>query len=500
MNLLAEVERAALAAWNLPEVLAAAPAWVSSPEAFARDCIDWSGTGGLTAYQAEILAAIAEYHRAAVRGPHGLGKTTVNALAVLWFACSRDWLRADWKVATTAGAWRQLEFYLWPEIRKWAKRIRWDVVGRGPFNERSELLTLTIKLASGSAFAVASDNPALIEGVHADFVLYIFDESKAIIPATFDAAEGAFSGANGESIDAYALAFSTPGEPSGRFYEIHTKREGLEDWWTRHVTVEEAITAGRISREWVDARRRQWGENSALFANRVLGEFHTSDEAGVIPLSWIEAAVERWKAWKTSGAPLPPLTTVGVDVARYGSDQTVMAPLHGHIIDTLRYTRLEGTMETAGRAEGILRGAGGGKAIVDVLNMGAGVVDKLRENDVPVDAFNAGEGTRRLDRSGELGFVNCRSAAWWNLREMLDPAFAPTLALPDDDLLLGDLTAPHWRVASGGRIQIETKDEIKKRIGRSTDSGDAVMQAVWPSEYVPSPRRMVVHVKPKVAA
>jgi hypothetical protein len=94
-------------------------------------------------------------------------------------------------------------------------------------------------------------------------------------------------------------------------------------------------------------------------------------------------------------------------------------------------------------------------------------------------AFNAAEGTDRKDRSGELGFTNLRGGGWWNLRELLDPAFAPILALPPDDRLTGDLTAPHWRVMSGGRIQVESKDDIRKRIGRSTDDGDAVVQATW---------------------
>ena len=69
-----------------------------------------------------------------------------------------------------------------------------------------------------------------------------------------------------------------------------------------------------------------------------------------------------------------------------------------------------------------------------------------------------------------------RSAAWWNLREMLE---TEPVALPPDDRLIGDLTAPHWRVMSGGKIKVESKDEIKKRINRSTDDGDAVIQAFW---------------------
>jgi hypothetical protein len=454
--------------------------WLYDPVGFLNDCIDWPDGQKLADYQDEILRAIPRERRVSGRGPHGLGKTTISALAVWWFALTRDLAGIDWKIATTAGAWRQLEHYLWPEIHKWSRRIRWDRVGRRLPKEHSELLQLNLKLQRGAAFAVASNDPALIEGVHADHVLYVFDESKAIPAAVFDAAEGAFAAADAQpGLEAYAVAFSTPGEPSGRFYEIHQRKAGLEDWWVRHVTLAEAVAARRVSQAWAEQRARQWGEGSALYANRVLGEFHVADEDGVIPLAWIEAAVERWKAWRDGGGEVDALSTVGVDVARSGADQTVMAPRHGDVVTELRYTTHEDTMATAGRTEGILTAAGCGTAVVDVIGIGAGVVDKLRENGFDVNAFNASEGTHRRDRTGELGFTNCRSAAWWNLREMLDPAYGATLALPDDDLLIGDLTAPRWRVLSGGKIQVESKKDIKKRLGRSTDSGDAVVQACW---------------------
>jgi hypothetical protein len=450
------------------------------PAGFADACIRWPYRRGLTPYQRETLGAIPTERKVSVRGPHGLGKTTTAAVAVLWFSLTRELSGVDWKIPTTAGAWRQLEFYLWPEIKKWSRLLDWDALGCAPMSERTELLTLNLKLRHGQAFAAASDNPALIEGAHADSVLYVFDESKAIIPATFDAAEGAFSGAGANGLEAYALAMSTPGEPNGRFYDIHARRPGLEDWWTRHVTVDEAIAAGRISREWVDQRRLQWGESSALFANRVLGEFHSSDEDGVIPLQWVEMANERWLAWDAAGRPeVPGPKSVGVDVARSGSDQTVMAMLDGTVVTDLRRTSREDTMQTTGRVQGIINATPERRPVVDVIGIGAGVVDRLRELKITVSAFNASEGTDRKDRSGELGFTNTRSAAWWNLREQLDPTYSPTLALPPDDLLTGDLTAPHWRVMSGGNIQIESKDEIRKRLGRSPDSGDAVMQAVW---------------------
>lgn len=455
--------------------------WHDDPVAFARECISWPKAAGLAAYQADVLASVAEHRRIAVRSLHGVGKTTTAALLVLWFAVTRDAAGVDWKAVTTAGAWRQLEKYLWPEIRLWGRRLRFDLLDRKPFDERSELLLLSLNLRHGSAFAVASSDAALIEGAHAESILYVFDESKAIDSAVWDAAEGAFSTPG----EVYALAQSTPGEPAGRFYDIHSRKAGLEDWRARHVTLEEAIAAGRVSEQWAEQRAKQWGDRSAVYLNRVLGEFASSDEESVIPLGWIELANDRWRALSDAGSDWGPVTALGVDVARSGADRTVLAPLHGLAVGELRTYTLADTMETTGYVAAFLRANTGCTAIVDVVGVGGGVVDRLREQGFrSTVAFNASGASDRKDKSGELGFLNLRAAAWWSLRERLDPAYGATLALPPDDELVGDLTAPRYKVTSAGKIQIESKDEIRKRIGRSTDHGDAVVQACWsPRQY-----------------
>lgn len=439
------------------------------PVAFVHDCIDWRGDA-LAPYQDEILGRLQQRRRVSVRGPHGLGKTALSSWALLWFALTRD--GEDWKAPTTASAWRQLTKFLWPEVHKWARRLRWDKIGRGPWNDRYELISLSIKTGTGEAFALASNNSELIEGAHANNLLYVFDEAKVIPPQTWDSAEGAFS-----TGDCYWLAISTPGEPAGRFYDIHARRPGYEDWDALHVTLDDAIKAGRIAGKWAEDRQRQWGAESAVYQNRVLGEFAASDEDGVIPLSWVEAANDRWQAWSDTGKP-GAFSCVGADIARSGEDKTVLALRFGQAIAELRRYTKEDTMATVGHVAGILEKYGG-QAIIDVIGLGAGVVDRLREMGYDALAFNASEKATTRDSSGELGFVNKRSAAWWNLRELLDPQNAAPIALPTDDLLTGDLTAPHWRVGSGGKIEVESKDEIKKRLGRSTDSGDAVMQAFY---------------------
>jgi hypothetical protein len=444
---------------------------------FVTDCIHFPKGKGPTDYQLELLHDLVVYKRISFRGPHGIGKTAFDAWVIHWFALTRD--GEDWKLPTTASHWRQLTKFLWPEIHKWARALRWDVIGRAPYDERFELLKLSLKLRTGEAFAGAASDPQTMEGAHADAILYLYDEAKIIPAELFDASEGAFSGAGEDTaVEAFAIANSTPGEKQGRFYDIHRRAPGYEDWHVRKVTKEEAIAAGRMSAEWASQRRRQWGETSAVYMNRVEGEFASSDDDGVIPLAWVEAANERWRAWDEEGRPgSAVLTAVGVDVSDGGEAKTVIARRHGDVVGALEYHAKEETMETAGRVAGILSAHPAARAVVDVIGIGAGVVSRLRELfPAPgrVEAFNSAEHSDATDRSGELGFANRRAEVWWGLRERLDPSYGATLALPPDDVLTGDLTAPHYRVLSGGKILIEAKEQIEKRIGRSTDAGDAV--------------------------
>lgn len=467
--------------------------WLDDPVGWIERHFTWDEGEGLTAYQAEAVGMLPSKKRVAVRGPHGLGKTGMAAMVVLWFAITREQAGLDWKVLTTASAWRHLTVYLWPEIHKWARRLRWDLIGRPPFRDRDELLDLNLKQDYGAASAVASNQPEKIEGAHADSLLYLIDEAKIVPDATWDAIEGAFSGGRMEGYpEALAFAISTPGPPAGRFFDIHKRKPGLEDWWVRHVKVHEAIAAGRISEHWVNQRRLQWGEDSALFANRVLGEFHSSDEDSLIPLAWVDAAIERWTLWNDAGRPdlgLLPLVKA-VDVARSGGDSTIIAHRTGPLIARLEAHNREDTMQTANRVRPLLRHEalddGGTRiarvsGVVDTIGVGAGVYDRLHELKLPVVPYTGSAKTGFKDRTGEYGFVNTRSAAYWNLRELLDPANDSVVMLPDDDLMVSDLTTPTWAINNGAppKIVVEKKESVVERLGRSPDRGDAVVMAFW---------------------
>lgn len=457
--------------------------YMYDPVGWARDVIAWEPGEGLTDYQNDIFGALPRHRRVAARGPHGLGKTMGGSLAVLWFATTRDSAGIDWKVICTASAWRHLSSYLFPEIHKWARRIRWDVLGRQPFSNLHELLTLNLKLAHGAATPVASNKAELIEGAHADSLLYLIDEAKIVPDSTWDAVEGAFSGGRPDGLpEAFALAISTPGPPSGRFYDIHTRKPGLEDWHVRHVTLAEAIAAGRISETWAEQRARQWGRDSAMYANRVLGEFHASDEDAVIPLAWVEAAIERWHAWVDAGRPaLTGRRFTGVDVARMGGDSTILAHRHGPAITRLEAHDREDTMQTTARVQAATGEDEEDQAVpvVDSVGVGGGVVDRLRELRAPVLAYTGAAKTLAKNRSAEYGYANVRSWAYWHMRELLDPAFESEIMLPPDDLLISDLTAPTWDITTGvpPKIRIERKEDLVARLGRSPDRGDAVVMS-----------------------
>lgn len=457
---------------------------------FLERCIDWEKVGRKPYfYQLEAAERFVNktdrqrISRFTMKGPRGLGKTAWGSWSEHWFALTRDGVPGlDWKSGMTASVYRQIYRYMWPEIHKWSRLIKWDMIGRDEYTAK-ELLVQNLKLMTGEIAGVASNDPGNMEGMHANSVFFLFDESKLLKPAVFDSIEGVFSNAGmGNENEAYAIAISTPGESQGRFYDIHARRPGYEDWEVMSVSLKDTILAGAVTVDWAKQRKKQWGEKSAAYQNHVLGEFSDSNaDVVIIPISWVELAMSRWDEWVESGKPLPAqMDSVGVDIGLTG-DRTVLAPRYGDIITELRlYPKADNPMPVVGYTLGLLEH--GGQAIVDSIGIGSGVVGRLRELGKDVFGFNAGEGTDRVDNSGELGFLNKRSAAWWGLRELLDPSSGSKIALPRDDGLLNELSSVRWKVTSAGKIMAEVKADVKQRIGVSTDKADSVIQAFWNPE------------------
>lgn len=212
------------------------------------------------------------------------------------------------------------------------------------------------------------------------------------------------------------------------------------------------------------------------------GAYKGVDPFQVIPSAWVLAAQRRWLETKAGTK----MTSIGIDVARGGNDQTVFAALCMDRFDELK--KFPGKATPDGQTVSLLLNEYMGKQKpklgVDVIGVGAAVYDALQNAGYDVIGVNFGAGSDETDRSGKYKFANLRSEAYWKLREALDPNYGAVLALPPDKELLGDLCAPKWKPKQG-RIYIESKDEIIKRLGRSPDCADAVAIATLCRDAIP---------------
>lgn len=201
------------------------------------------------------------------------------------------------------------------------------------------------------------------------------------------------------------------------------------------------------------------------------------DQWQVIPSEWIRLAQGRWKPDGYQGNKM---TAIGVDVAQGGPDDSTLAPRYGSWFAPLIVKR--GTETPDGPAIGSMvfqHRRDGAMVIIDVGGGYGGDAHRfMKDNNVEAAKYNGAHASSARTRDKSLGFVNKRAESWWRLREALDPSQegGSIIALPPDPLLVADLVAPRWK-PRGEDILIESKEEIRKRIGRSPDRGDAVVMS-----------------------
>lgn len=275
---------------------------------------------------------------------------------------------------------------------------------------------------------------------------------------------------------------------------IHEEYEAdpPEDWEPPEafVTYQRAheITDAQLYWAWTTNRDMAAAQElpSDVFCQKFKREYPATDDeafeaAGddlsrVIPMEWVRIAQFRWR--ENADKPLPAMTGMGLDVAQGGNDRTVLAPLHG-----LRFTDLvsiPGALTPDGPAVAaqVLRYRRDDATIAVDLGGGWGgdTFTHLRHlNQNPI-GINPGSGSTAVAKADKVGFRNKRAELWWKFREALNPISGEAVELPDDPELIEELCAPTWEPTASGR-QIEDKDEMRKRLRRSTDKADAVLLA-----------------------
>lgn len=421
------------------------------------------GVEEIEPYQAEVMRSVRDNPKTAFRSAHGVGKTALASWIINWFIDCFP----DSKVITTASSWRQVKKMLWPEVHKWRNKA--DLVKIGILPKSWEKLDLGIK-KSDDWFATgeASNDHQKMEGFHAPYILFVVDEGKAVPDETYEAIEGALS----TGFTRLLVISTPPPQKIGFFYDIFRgKRIGYKKF---HIS---GLDSKRVSKAWIEERKKEWGEDSTIYKNRVLGEFGDDDTDSVIQLAWVEQCVdndinrERWarenKVFSNEDSPI----LGGCDVARFGNDRTVKYLKKGfEVIDYDVFTK-EDTMVTAGRIVNDFNTKNVFHYNVDDIGVGGGVVDRLVEQEYNVSGINAAESAK-----DNLKFINKRAELWWNIRELFRQEL---IKIPDDEELIAELTTMKYKYSSNGRIQIESKDDYKKRTGKSPDKADGLCLAFY---------------------
>lgn len=447
---------------------------VRDPELFARHLLGID----LWDTQVEILHALAEHRRVAVKACHASSKTFTAAIATLW------WLTRypDGVVLTTAPTWRQVERQLWAEIQK-------AVAGaRIAYPQPTQT---GLRLSSASyALGLSTDQGVRFQGFHGR-ILVVIDEATGVDAEIWEAIEGIRAGG-----DVHVLALGNPTVPRGPFYEAFTTAR--DSWSTftisafdspnlHGLTLEQLLELPEdeldrnerpylVTRRWVREQWEAWGQHGApQWQSRVLGEFPRQGDDALLPLAFLEGWASREAVDDPRGLPLE----VGIDVAGPGESETVAAIRQGGQLLHLQAWRDSDPLEAVAELLRPLRSRTG-YVKVDAIGMGHHFGMSLSRYGLDVLLVNVGVPSNDRER-----FRNLKAELYWGLRERVLVGDVSGLA---DELAYAQLASLRYEHTPSGQVAMESKDSMLKRGVRSPDRAEAIMLAYAPLQPPPEER------------
>ena len=454
--------------------------------------------------QKRILNAI-QHSDVSVASCHGAGKSFIASRIVL-HAMS---VLPGTQVITTAPTNRQVKKVLWKEIRLGHKNSNMPLGGK--------LLTQEWQVDDDwYALGFATSDSDQFQGIHGKKILVVADEAAGVDESIFNGIDGITSGANCRK-----LYIGNPTTRSGRFYQSFNNSRfkkfsisafdtpnftqfGItyddiikKTWWNK-LCKELDLGDLRLNDEnwnkvanmlpypqlvtprWVADRFEIWGAESALFQAKVMGKFPEDEQYTIIPIYIYKGAQEseEWpKIDNIRGAK------VGLDVARYGNDRTSLFIKVKDKIVEKRSIREMDTHEVTQWADRIIRNHfntyRNWKDIcinIDVIGVGAGVADNLRSQKGYTNVNDIKVSEKANDESK---FINKRAEMYWNAREDMKSGNLK-IGLHDDELE-NEITAIRYEYKNG-RLKLESKERIRKRLGSSPDEADALCLANYEVE------------------
>lgn len=423
-------------------------------------------------YQEKLLRDIASSPKVSIKSGHGIGKTATEANVALWFLSCFPFAR----VVATAPTAQQLHDVLWAEINKW--------IARSPLLQEILNWTKTYVYVAGYErrwFAVAktASKPENMQGFHEENMLFIVDEASGVEDEIMEAVLATLSGGNNK-----LLMCGNPTRTTGAFYDSFHKDRAL--YRTQTVS---SLDSRRTNKENIEMFKKKYGEHSNVYKVRVLGEFPTQEDDVFIPLPLIEQTIVNEMDLGNINK-----ITFGIDVARYGDDETIIARNVGGQITIPVVRHGQNLMATVGdivrmywkSIEDYPTYKGVITAYIDDTGLGGGVTDRLTEvkreerlhrlEIVPINFGGrppAGEASQR--------YQDIPTFMWATVKEMMENR---EISIENDEELVAQFSVRKYAINSNGKIELESKKEMKARGIKSPDRADAVALSCYTTSKV----------------
>lgn len=464
----------------------------------------------LDAEQRAIIDSVQHNPMTAVASGTARGKDFVSACACLCFLyLTPRWkdgrMVSNTKVAMTAPTGRQVKNIMTPEVRRLFK-----AAGFLPGRLVSDDIRTSHEEWFLTGFKAGDDNTEAWSGFHASNVMFSITEASGISQTVFNAIEGNLQG-NSRMLIVFnpnvTSGYAAEAMKSDRFSKFRLSSLNAEN-----VVSKKIVIPGQVDFNWVKDKVEHWclpindfdyneGEGdfrfegglyrpNDLFRVKVLGMFPKVSSDCLIPYEWIELANQRWESIVeqngTDYVPSGQVMNLGVDVAGMGRDSSVLTPRYGSFVPYIEAHQSAGKadhMHVVGLVVTKMHSAPyGALSFIDTIGEGAGCYSRLEEMNIKgVHSCKNSESAKDLsDITNQYKFANMRAYLHWCVRDWLDPKNNTGAALPKNDLLMQEATAIHWKFQSNGSIIIESKDDIKERIGRSPDVFDSLANTFYP--------------------
>lgn len=422
--------------------------------------------------QKEIMLSVRDHRRTAVRSGHGVGKSHTASLVACWWLDTHP--PGEAFVVSTAPTFAQVRAILWRYIRRNHKAgALAGRVNQTEWHIDDELV--------GYGRKPADHDESAFQGIHARYVLVLIDEACGVPEQLWTAADALATGP-----DCRILAIGNPDNPASHFRKVCTPGSAwnqltISAFDSPNLTgedVPEDVGLALVGREWVEEKAQEWGEDNPIYKSKVLGEFSTDAANQVVRLSDV-ATCRTPSDKRLTGEQLLPVE-LGVDVGG-GGDETVIRERRGQQAGREWRAHTDRPEKIAPLILAAIKETGATAVKIDSIGIGFGVIGELR------NAANRGEHRATITgvnvataASEPTKFINLRAEMWWSLGRGLSESRAWDLSTMDNaDTTVAQLLEPRWDTDPKGRIRVEPKDEIRKRLGRSPDNADALLLAFY---------------------